>query len=87
MLVTRTLNSHRSGYTPPTQLAETPPPSANQEPTETVTLSRSGSGEGWKMAGITTMLAAVPIGVVAKSAGVGAIVGLAGVAMMFGLDD
>ena len=52
-----------------------------------MTLSRSGSGEGWKMAGITTMLAAVPIGVVAKSAGVGAIVGLAGVAMMFGLDD
>ena len=44
------------------------------------------SNAGWKVAGACVMLAAVPVGVVAQKVSVGALVGLAGLALMFGPD-
>lgn len=60
-------------------------PSA-QLPEDSVTLSGGGDHTGWKIAGITTMLFALPVGVAAKSLGAGALVGLAGLGLMFGPD-
>lgn len=67
----------------PSQPLASRPLSVSQD---SVTLSGSGDHAGWKIAGITTMLCAIPVGVVAKSLGAGAVVGLAGLGLMFGPD-
>ena len=87
MQITRTLAAQRLN-----SMSAKPAASQEQEaqtsqgPSDSFTFS-GGDNAGWKIAGMTALLAAIPVGVIAKNAGAGAIVGLAGVALMFGPDN
>ena len=61
-------------------------PNSEHCPSDTFTFS-GGRNAGWKIAVITTMLAAVPLGIASKNLAAGAMVGLVGVGLMFGPDN
>lgn len=87
MLVTNSMAKARPGrYAAPTKDMSTSTPAEPQGPADQVTLS-GGGDEGWKMAGIMMMLAAVPVGAATRSLAVGAMMGVVGVGLMFGPDD
>jgi len=61
-------------------------PSEQAPSSDTFTFS-GGDNTGWKVAGMTVMLASVPMAIAARSAAVGAVGVLAGIGLMFGPDS
>ena len=61
---------------------------SSDHPQSSDTFTFSGGGNaGWKVAGITVMLASVPMAIAARSAAVGAVGVLTGIGLMFGPDS
>lgn len=81
-----TIRSSRFNTPSPKKIQDPQVETEQAMPREEFTFS-GGDKAGWKIAGMTTMLAAVPVGVAAKNFGAGAMVGLVGLALMFGPDN
>jgi hypothetical protein len=79
----------KTGYTIQKLPTRQPQPAKQDAapPQDSFTFSGRSDNKGWKVAGISLMLASVPIAIASRSVAVGAIGALAGVGLMFGPDD